>query len=369
MDAIDLQYALGLARVDPAAHGKAVGQVALALARRPGTLARKGAELALAEAAVAFDAASLLLGAGNDPVAAPAPGDRRFADRAWRDNAFLRATLGSYVVSSRVARRLLDEADVSETVREKARFALELALDALAPTNVPWLNPRAVKESYETGGLSAARGVANLVDDVLHNRGRPRQFDGSGFEVGRNLAATPGRVVFRNDLIELIAYEPQTETVFEQPVLYSPAWINKYYVLDLAPGRSFVEHAVRSGLTVFAISYRNPDESMAGLRLDDYLRDGLLAARDRVSELTGSPAVNLVSVCIGGTLAAIALGVLAARGEGERVGWATINVGLVDFAAPGGVAAFTDADSIARIERGRRGAAPSPATRLRARST
>jgi len=355
VDAIDLQYAIGLARVDPAAHGKALGEVALALARRPRTLARKGAELAVAEAAVAFDSASLLLGASNDPVAAPSPSDRRFADRAWRDNPFLRATLGSYVASSRVARQLLDEADVSDTVREKARFALELALDAVAPSNVPWLNPRAVKEAYDTGGLSVGRGVENFVDDLIHNGGRPRQFDGSGFEVGRTLAATRGRVVFRNDLIELIAYEPQTETVFEQPVLYSPAWINKYYVLDLAPGRSFVEHAVRAGLTVFAISYRNPDESTAGLRLDDYLRDGVLAAHERVSELTGSPVVNLVSVCIGGTLAAIALGVLAARGESERVGWATLNVALVDFGAPGGVSAFVDADTIERMERGASG--------------
>jgi polyhydroxyalkanoate synthase subunit PhaC len=352
VDAIDLQYAIGLAQVDPAAHGKALGEVTLALARRPGTVMRRTGELILAEAAVTFDATRLLLGAEDDPVAASPPSDRRFTDRAWRDNAFLRATLGSYVVSSRAARRLLDDADVPDNVREKARFALEMALEALAPTNVPWLNPRAVKEVYDTGGLSVRRGLANLADDLRHNGGRPRQFDGSGLEVGTTLAATPGRVVFRNDLIELIAYEPQTETVFEQPVLYTPAWINKYYVLDLAPGRSFIEHAVRSGLTVFAISYRNPDESMKELRLDDYLRDGVFAAHRRVSELTGSRIVNLVSVCIGGTLAAIALAVLAARGEGERVGWATINVGLTDFATPGGVAAFTDADAIARMERG-----------------
>ncbi len=351
VDLIDLQYAIGLARVDPAALGKAVLETALSLARQPGVLVRRAADLALAEAAVALDATRLWRGDDADPVAAPGAGDRRFVDRAWRDNPLLRATLGSYVVAGRVARRLLDDADVPDDVRRKARVALDVALDALAPSNVPWLNPSVVKELYETGGRSAWLGVANAVDDLLHNGGRPRQFDASGLEVGRTLAATPGRVVYANDLIELIAYEPQTETVFEQPVLYSPAWINKYYVLDLAPGRSFVEHAVRAGLTVFAISYRNPDASMAGLRLDDYLRDGLLTALDEVAALTGSETVNLVSVCIGATLAAMALGVLAARDRGDRVGWATINVGLVDFGDPGGAGAFTDADAIERMAR------------------
>jgi poly[(R)-3-hydroxyalkanoate] polymerase subunit PhaC len=351
VDLVDLQYAIGLSRVDPAALGKALVETSLALARRPGVIARRAVDLALSETAVAIDVARLAFGDGGDPVAVPAADDRRFADRAWRDNAALRGVLGSYVVTARVARRVLDDASVSDDVRRKARVALDAALDALAPSNVPWLNPRVVKELYDTGGRSALLGLANVLDDVLRNRGRPRQFDASGFEVGSTLAATPGRVVHRNDLIELIAYEPQAETVFAQPVLYSPAWINKYYVLDLAPGRSFIEHAVRSGLTVFAISYRNPDDSMAGLRLDDYLRDGLLEALDVTATLTGSDTVNLVSVCIGATLAAIALGVLAARGQGDRVGWATINVGLVDFADPGGAGAFTDAAAIERMAR------------------
>ena len=351
MDAIDLQYASGLARLDPGALGKALAQVSLALARQPRTVLGRAAELALAQSAVALDSARALRGDGHDPVAAPDAGDRRFSDRAWRENPALRALVGSYVVAARTARRLLDDADVPAETRRKARLALETGLDALAPSNVPWLNPRAVKELYETGGLSAWRGLANVAEDVLRNGGRPRQFDATGLEVGVTLAVTPGRVVYRNDLIELIAYEPQTETVYEQPVLYSPAWINKYYILDLAPGRSFIEHAVRSGLTVFAISYRNPDESMAGLQLDDYLRDGLLAGLEQASALTGSPRVNLLSLCIGGTLAAIALAVLAARGQSDRVGWATIDVGLVDFGEPGGVAAFTDEEAIERMER------------------
>ncbi len=357
VDAADLRYGLTLSGADPAAIGKALVEAAVGLGRRPERVLRRAAELALAEAAVGIDVSRMLLGAHDEPVAAADPSDRRFADRAWRENPALRAALGSYVVSSRVARGLLEDADVSKETRRKARFALEIGLAALAPTNVPWLNPKAVKELFETGGLSAWRGLGNVVDDVLHNNGRPRQFDEGALAVGSGLAATPGRVVYRNDLIELLAYEPQTETVFEQPLLYSPAWINKYYVLDLAPGRSFIEHAVRSGFTVFAISYRNPDESMVDLRLDDYLRTGFLAALAKCSELTGSSKVNVIGVCVGGTLTALALAALAARGEGERIGSATLSVALVDFAEPGGAGAFTDAESIDRIvsQTGKRG--------------
>jgi polyhydroxyalkanoate synthase len=156
--------------------------------------------------------------------------------------------------------------------------------------------------------------------------------------------------VLRNDLIELIAYEPQTETVYERPIVYSPAWINKYYVLDLAPGRSFIEHAVRAGFTVFAISYRDPDASLSEVLLDDYLRDGLFAAIDRAAEVTGSDVVDLVAVCMGGTLAMIGLAVLAARGEGDRVGSATFLNALVDFSDPGQIGAFVDEPTIERIE-------------------
>ncbi len=351
MDPEELAYGLGLAGVDPASLGAALAKVALQLARRPAQLLRGLGELALAEASVAFDVSRLLLGSPDPPVTAPDPSDRRFGDRAWKENPLLRGALGSYLVSSRWAQKMLEKADVPAQVRRKAKFALDVALDAAAPSNVPWLNPSAVKELVDTGGLSAWRGLGNLADDLVNNRAQPRQFEPDAFELGSTLAATPGRVVYRNDLMELIAYEPQTDTVFEQPILYSPAWINKYYVLDLAPDRSFIEHAVRAGFTVFAISYRNPDPSMADLRLDDYLRDGLLAGLEQAATLTGSPVVNIVAVCIGGTLAMMGLGTLAARGEAERVGWAALTVTLVDYSEPGAIGAFADEQTLARIER------------------
>jgi polyhydroxyalkanoate synthase len=278
-------------------------------------------------------------------------GDRRFADRAWTENPAFRGAMESYLVSARWTRRLLAGTELPEQTRRKAEFAVGVLLDALAPANVPWLNPSVLKEAFDTGGLSAAHGFANFLEDAVHRGGRPRQVDTSPFVLGETLAATPGRVVFRNDLIELLAYEPQTETAFGRPLVYSPPWINKYYVLDLAPGRSFIEHAVRAGFTVFAISYRNPDASMAALTLDDYLRDGLFAAIDRASTITGSPAVDLVCVCMGGTLAAVGLAVLAARGDQARIGAATLINSFVDFGEPGPIGAFVDEPTIERIER------------------
>jgi polyhydroxyalkanoate synthase len=343
----DVTYGLGLTGADPAALMAALAEAALRVASQPGLLAQSLGELALDEGAVGLQVARGVLGAdGTDKVDA----DRRFADRAWSENPFLRGAAEGYLAASRWAERTLGAAGLPERKERKARFALRLLLDAAAPTNQLWLHPSVLKEAIDTGGLSVARGFANLLEDVVRNGGRPAQVDRSAFEVGKTLAATPGRVVFRNDLIELLAYEPQTETVFAQSVLYSPPWVNKYYVMDLAPGRSFVEYAVAQGFTVFAISYRNPDESMAELRLDDYLRNGLLAALDEVSAITGSPGTHVLGVCLGGTLTAMALGVLAARGQAERIASAALINTLVDFSDPGDVAVFTDEESIARIE-------------------
>jgi len=347
----DVSYGLGLAGVDPAALGRALVAAGFGVARRPERLAQAGLGLALEESRVALGVARRILGADEEPAVRPEEGDRRFADPAWTGNPFLLGLLESYLVTARWAQRLVDSADLDPVSKRKASFAAGLLFDALSPSNVPWLNPAVVKRAIDTGGLSVARGFANWLEDLVENRGRPRQVDRSGFELGKNLAATPGRVVFRNELIELIAYEPQTETVFARPLVYSPAWINKYYVLDLAPGRSFIEHAVARGFTVFAISYRNPDASMAALTLDEYLRDGLFAALDRASELTSSDAVDLIGVCIGGTLATMGLGVLAARGEADRVGSATLLNTLVDFGDPGEIGIFTDEATIERIER------------------
>jgi polyhydroxyalkanoate synthase len=287
---------------------------------------------------------------GNDPAAAPALGDKRFADPGWTRNPFLYGLAESYLENSRAALALVEGSRLPETTRRKARFALQMLTDALAPSNVPWLNPAVVSEAMESGGASLVRGLQNFMHDAADNGGMPRQVDTTKFVLGQNLAATPGRIVFRNPLIELIAYEPQTPHVYAIPLLCSPPWINKYYIMDLAPGRSFVEWAVRHGHQTFSISYRNPDESMAGLLMDDYLKDGLLAALDAVERITGAKQTNIAALCLGGTLALILLAYLEAHGEGHRIASATVTNTLVDFGDPGDLGIFTDESSIARLE-------------------
>jgi poly[(R)-3-hydroxyalkanoate] polymerase subunit PhaC len=346
----DLGYGLSLGAVDPASLGDSLRAAAVQVARDPARAARAMGELVAEELGVAARTVRRLAGGNGDSPVEPDASDRRFSDRAWHDNPFLRATMESYLVGRRWAERLLESTPLDDERKRKARFALSLWADAVSPTNIPWLNPAVVKEAIDTGGASTARGMATFVDDALRHGGLPRMVDRSTLRVGQELATTPGRVAFRNDLFELLAYEPQTEQVHAEPLLYVPSWINKYYVLDLAPGRSFIEHAVGKGFTVFAVSYRNPDASLADTTLDDYLRDGVLTAIERVQTLTGAPRVNLLAVCVGGTMVLGAMAVLAARDEGERVGHATLLNTLSDYSDPGDICVFTDERTIARIE-------------------
>jgi polyhydroxyalkanoate synthase subunit PhaC len=346
----DSAYGALLAKVDQSDFGGAFRSVFLADAvRRPFHVAKASMDLSAGQAAVAARAAQRTFGRGNG--GSIAPDDHRFADRTWQANPAFRALAESYVCTVKWARHLVDTSHASAPQRDKARFALDLMLDAISPTNVPWTNPAVLKEAFETGGQSLIAGASNFVDDLIHNGGRPRQVDKTSFSVGKNLAATPGRVVMRNSLIELLMYEPQTDLVHVQPILCSPPWINKYYIMDLAPGRSFIEYAVQHGFTVFCISYRNPDASMSGVTWDDYLRLGLMAALDQVSELSGSPIVNIVGLCLGGTMSTIGLAHLAAKGEAERVGWMTVTNTLVDFSIPGKLGVFADRESVTRLER------------------
>ena len=233
----------------------------------------------------------------------------------------------------------------------KAEFVTGQIVDALAPTNFLPGNPLALKRAFETGGASVARGFLQFLDDLANNGGWPRQVDKSGFTLGENLAATPGKVVFRNDLIELIQYAPQTETVFATPIVLSPPWINKYYVMDLAPGKSFAEWAITHGHTVFAISYRNPDESMRDLGMEDYMRNGLLAALETIGEITGADEINIAALCLGGTLTAVLLAYLARPDvTGPKVRSATLLNTLVDFSEPGPLGHFVDETTVGRLE-------------------
>jgi polyhydroxyalkanoate synthase len=349
----DRVYGGAVGGASPASLDGALGAVMSDLMlHHPDQLAKAVSDLAIRQGRTGLEATARLLGRGShDPLA---PDDHRFSDRAWQENPFLRAIAETYLTTAAWAGELVEAASAPDRVRRQARFSLRMALDAAAPTNLPWANPAVVKEAYDTGGRSLIAGLTNFLDDVAHNGGRPRQVDSSGFEIGRNMAATPGRVVFRNRLIELLAYEPQTELVHAQPILCSPPWINKFYIMDLAPGRSFVEYAVQHGFTVFMISYRNPDASMAETTWDDYLQLGLLAAIKQVQLLSGSEVVNLVGLCLGGTMSTVGLAYLAAHGQSDRVGWMTVTNTLVDFSIPGDLGVFTDEAGIAKLEQAMR---------------
>ncbi len=271
----------------------------------------------------------------------PLPTDKRFRDDAWRRDPYFRALGQGYLRWSALMDELVGAAGLEGRADERARFATRAVVDACAPTNFFWGNPEAQRRAIETQGRSIVDGLKNFIDDLEHNGGRPRQVDSAPFRLGENLAATPGRIVYRNALMELIQYAPQTDTVHEVPLLVCPPWINKYYILDLSPGRSFIEWAVQHGHTVFAISYRNPDAAMANVRLDDYLLEGPRTALDVIEDITGSPKVNIAALCVGGTLTAMLMAWLAEAGE-ERVRSATLLNTLLDFDSPGALGLFTD---------------------------
>ncbi|MFN2557768.1 MAG: PHA/PHB synthase family protein [Nitriliruptorales bacterium] len=343
-----------VADVDPVLIGNAILKTTRGAVQNP--LGVLDATARWATGLASAGVATLLRTIGRDAQGplSPDDDDARFEDPAWKSNPFFFWRLQRYLVASRLLRDLVDAADLDGTNRGKAEFVIEMLVNAAAPTNLLLTNPTALKRAFETGGQSVARGLANFVYDLLHNGGRPRQVDRSAFTVGEDLAATPGKVVFRNDLMELIQYAPQTDEVCEIPLLLSPPWINKYYIMDLAPGRSFVEWAVQHGHTTFAISYRQADESMADVSLDDYLINGPRDALDVIADITGSEVVNIVGLCIGGTLTAILLAYLAATGE-RRVNSATLLNTLLDFSDPGPLGTFTDPDTVARIESQMRG--------------
>src|SRR6185312_1739816 len=284
------------------------------------------------------------------PPPVPVPdSDKRFADKTWTDNPAFYALRQAHLATSRLVSELLEAGSGNAVDDAKAALATGFLLDALAPTNFLLTNPAALKRMFETGGASLVAGTSHFVDDVLNNKGRPRQVDTRPFRVGENLAATQGKVVFRNDLMELIQYAPQTPKVHAIPVLASPPWINKYYVMDLAPGRSFLEWAVQHRRTVFAISYRNPDASMSDVTLDDYIIHGPKTALDVIADITGSPKTDIVGLCLGGAVTAMLAAYLTETGD-DRISSITLLNTLLDYGEPGVLGAFADERTIERLD-------------------
>ena len=293
-----------------------------------------------------------LQGEATGPVAEPEAKDTRFAHAEWSTNPVFDFLKQSYLITSRWAEHLVDNAEgIDEHTRHKAQFYLRQLVGALSPSNFVMTNPELIRKTVEENGANLVRGMKMLAEDIEAGKGelRVRQTDPSGFEVGRNVAVTPGEVVFRNELIELIQYAPTTETVLKRPFLIVPPWINKFYILDLNAQKSFIGWMVSQGLTVFCISWVNPDERHAGKDFESYMREGIEAAIDAIGVATGETEVAAAGYCVGGTLLAVTLAMQAATGN-RRIRSATLLTTQVDFTHAGDLKVFADEEQISAIE-------------------
>lgn len=294
-----------------------------------------------------------MMGMEAEPVADVEEGDRRFRAEEWSSNPVFRHIKEAYALGADYLETLLDPQDVLEDKEaEKLGFFTQQFIDAMAPTNFPATNPEVVRETIESKGENLLRGWENFLSDLESGDGQLQitMTDPDAFELGKNVATTPGQVVFQNEMLQLIQYEPTTEKVAKRPVLVFPPWINKYYILDLQPKNSLLKWMVDQGHTVFVVSWVNPDESYADKDFDDYLNDGFYAALDAVLKATGVKEINAVGYCIGGTLLAAALAHMAARND-KRVASATFLTSLIDFSIPGDLGAFIDEEQVTALEK------------------
>jgi polyhydroxyalkanoate synthase len=329
LDALLADAALGTFR--RFAPDASAAKFAAALARRPYTTGRRLNSLA---------AELMRIGAGTSALA-PDRRDRRFADPAWTGNALLRRIVQSYLAAGQTADQLIQDAGLGARDEKRVRFGAGNLIEAVSPSNVPLVNPSSAKAAIDTGGLSLARGGLSLLRDMASPPRIPEMVDRSAFEVGRNIAVTSGEVVLRTEVLELIQYRPQTERVREIPLLIVPPTINKFYALDLAPGRSMVEYLVRNGQQVFVISWRNPDARHAGWGLDTYVT-AVLEALDGVERICGTGRTAVMGVCAGGIIASVMAAYLAAAGQQDRLACFSLLVTVLDTANAGTVAALTD---------------------------
>jgi len=283
---------------------------------------------------------SMVTGQKNTmPAIAPEPGDRRFTAREWRENPYYDYLKQSYLLAAQHLAELADAVDLEARAKERLRFAVRQWCDAMCPTNFAATNPAVLRDALESSGESMTRGLGNLITDT--HKGRISQSDESAFEVGRNLALTPGDVVYENELIQLIQYAPATRQVGARPLVMIPPCINKFYILDLQPANSFVRHAVEQGHTVFMVSWRNVGPGQGHLAWDDYLELGIFEAFKVARDISGADKVNALGFCVGGTLLGAALSVLAQKKQ-PLVESVTLLATMLDFDAPGQVRVFID---------------------------
>ncbi|MDB5394614.1 MAG: class poly(R)-hydroxyalkanoic acid synthase [Rhodospirillales bacterium] len=293
------------------------------------------------------------MGEAAEPTVSPAKDDKRFRDPAWQEAAIFDFIKQSYLLSARWMQSVVKNVEgLDEKTAQKVDFYTRQFVDAVAPSNFVLTNPQVLRATLESGGENLVKGLENLLSDLERGKGQllVKMTDPDAFRIGENIALAPGKVVYQNELMQLLQYNPTTETVYKRPLVIIPPWINKFYILDLRPENSFVRWAVDQGHTVFVVSWVNPDRSQAEKNFDDYLKLGFLDVLDAVEQATGQRESNLIGYCLGGTLLASGLAVLAANKQQKRVASATYFVALVDFTDVGEVRVFIDEAQLAALD-------------------
>jgi polyhydroxyalkanoate synthase len=294
-----------------------------------------------------------LAGEEAPPAISPSPRDKRFADPEWKSNQFYDFVMQAYLLTTQWAQDLVHNAEgLDPHTRKKAEFYVNQITNAMAPSNFVLTNPEVMRQTVATSGDNLVRGMQMLAEDIEAGKGslKIRQSDPGNLEVGVNMAMTPGKVIFQNDMMQLIQYAPSTETVLRTPLLIVPPWINKFYILDLRPEKSFVKWCVDQGLTVFVISWVNPDKKLGNKTWEDYMKEGPLTAMDVIEKVTGEMKVHTMGYCVGGTMLATTLAWLADKRR-QRVTSATFLAAQVDFTHAGDLLVFVDETQISALER------------------
>jgi polyhydroxyalkanoate synthase subunit PhaC len=331
---------------------KSLGEVGRHFLSEPAKVAAAQGELLQSYADLWGRSVRRFFGEEVEPVVKPEPGDNRFKDPDWSNSQFFDFWKQAYLITSRWTEDVTRNTEgVDEKTRSRALFYLNQMLAAASPSNFPFTNPEVVRATLATNAENLVQGMTHFAHDLEQSKDllRISQTDLSAFDVGRNLAVTPGKVVFQNDLIQLIQYSPTTSEVYQRPLLIVPPWINKYYILDLVPEKSFVKWAVDQGFTVFMISWVNPDERLATKTFEDYMREGIFAALEAVNRQAGVHHVNALGYCVGGTLLASALAYMAATGD-DRISSASFLAAQVDFSEAGDLLVFIDDTQLKALE-------------------
>ena len=293
-----------------------------------------------------------MAGEHSEPVVAPDPRDKRFSDPEWSQNQFFDFLKQAYLLTAQWTDRLVkDAAGIDEHTRKKAEFYVKQIANAISPSNFVLTNPELLRETLSSNGENLVRGMHMLSEDIKAGQGvlKIRQSDPSMFDVGKNLATMPGKVVFQNEVMQFIQYQATTKNTLKLPLLIVPPWINKFYILDLAPEKSFIKWCVDQGITVFVISWVNPDARLASKSFEEYMREGVITAINTVEAITGEKQLNAIGYCVGGTLLAITLAYFAAKKQ-NRVKSATLFTAQVDFTYAGDLMVFVDEERIRQLE-------------------